>query len=295
MNGNLGVIMKKFAVPGIFSILGLTVLYVGISTKQDAMFMMSAVFLFVAALLSFLYSTGKVKTSVITLLGIVAGIAAGVTMAISVVSVMRTQEYLDNYELSKKMAQQNLSDIRFIQENFAKKNGRYAKTWDEFKAYAETATVEHVIAEGTVPLMPLTQEQSRAIYGDNRPVDNNMTELEAYKLSKLPICPPELKGFRRDTVYLNMVKVKFNNDVERANRKKQGFEPFSIEKLPIIPMSGGKQWKLETRDSVAVGGDTKIPTIRVSGMLPFGQVEEAKKEEISFGNLATGDNDGSWQ
>lgn len=290
MNSNLSVLLKKFAVPGIFILLGLMVLMYGFKTNQDGMFKMSALFLFVAAILSLMYSSGKVKSSIVNVLGIVSGIIAAFTIYLSFKSVSDSQKYNNDYRLMRLESEQNLSDIRFIQKLYAAQNGKYAKTWDEFLAFAKSATMDYVKAEGTVPARPMTLPESQYVYKDNRPVDKSMTELEALKLSKWSNCPSDLKGFSRDTLKVSLIKTKFGSSSYVESREIAGIGKFDLEKLPYIPMTK-KKWKLETK----IGSD-KVPMIKVSGTLPLTKVEGSKaKEEIWFGTLSGNDTGGSWE
>ncbi len=294
MNSSFSVMIKKYAVPALFTLMGIGVLVVGFTTNQDAMFNIAAVFLFVAALLSLMYSSGKFKTGLINILGVVAAFGAVATIYFSVKSVADTKRYNERYALSKLKAEQNLSDIRYIQERHADVYGKYAATWDAFLDYAKVATVDHVDAVGTVPVRKMTPEESRFVYNDNRPIDKSMTEKEAYILSKSPICPPDLKNFRRDTLKMNLVEVKFKNSAYIDSRRIRNLGPFSLDSLPYIPYGGGKKWTLETKDSVTIADQT-FPTIRVSGKLPYAEIQGTKPKEIWFGNLAADDTDGSWE
>lgn len=295
MNNSLSVLLKKYAVPTIFVVLGMAVLVYGFTTQQDGTFKMSAVFLFVAALLSIMFSSGKFKSSLINMLGIVTAIGAAITLYLSFKSVSDTEQYNLNYKMSRLKSEQNLADIRFIQKQHAAEHGRYAKTWDEFLAYAKKATMDYVDAVGVVPARPMTIEESRYVYKDNRPVDKAMTEEEALILSKWENAPAELKGFKRDTLKVNLLKTKFGSSSYIDSRMIAGIGRFSLDSLPYIPMSGKKMWKLETKDSIAVGSE-KMPAIKVSGVLPFAEIEGSKKkEEISFGSLTSNDTGGSWE
>lgn len=292
MNSSLSVLLKKYAVPAVFIVMGLTVLIYGFTNNQDAMFKMSSVFLFVAALLSFMYSSGKFKTSLINALGFVTAIGAAITIYLSFKSVSDTQNYIINYETSHMKAEQNLADIRFIQKRHAEIHGKYAATWDEFLAFAKIATMDYIDAVGTVPSRKMTQDESRFVYKDNRPIDKSMTEEEALILSKWENAPAELKSFRRDTIKVNLLKTKFGSASYNDSRMINGIGHFSLDSLPYIPYTK-EQWKLETKDSV---GTDKSPAIRVSGTLPFAKVQGAKKkEELFFGSLTSNDTGGSWE
>ena len=63
METNLSVIVKKYSVPVLFFFFGIFLLVAGIKGKQDNMFLMSSVLMFIAGFLSIIYSSGKLKTS----------------------------------------------------------------------------------------------------------------------------------------------------------------------------------------------------------------------------------------
>lgn len=293
MTSNLSVLLKKYAVPGIFIIMGLAVLIYGFRTNQDSTFNLSAVFLFIAAILSLMYSSVKFKTSLINVIGITSAVAAGFVLFLSFKSVSDTQEYNNNYSLSKATAEQNLSDIRFIQKRHLEINGRYAATWDEFLSFAKVATLDYIDRKGVLPSRKMTQAESQYVYKDNRPVDKAMTESEALTLSSWSNAPEDLKSFKIDTIKVNLLKTKFSSKTYQDARDIAGVGRFVLEDLPYIPMTGKKMWKLKTIDPTE---KDKTAKIKVSGVLPFAKLEGSKeKEEIWFGSLEGGDTGGSWE
>lgn len=295
MESNPSVLIKKYSVPVLFFAFGITLLIAGIKGKQDSMFMMASVLMFIAGFLSILYSSGKLKPSLLYIIGIVAGIAALVTMYFSYDSVKDTNQYNQNYVACKNEAIQNLSDIRFAQKAYAEINGVYAKDWETLVKFIETGTVPYVESVGVVPSRKMTPEESKYIYKDNRPIDINMTEKEAYKLSKSPIAPEDLKGFKRDTIQVSLLQSKFLTKSNTESRKNAGLKKFKPEVLPYIPYTNGKKmWKMETKDSVQVG-DEIFPAITVYGEIPFAKIQGTANEKISFGKLTSNETAGSWE
>lgn len=294
MNSSLSVLLKKFAVPTIFIVLGVAILVFGFNTNQDGTFKLSALFLLIGGVLSLMYSSGRVKSSIINILGGITAIVAIVILYLSFTSVATTQKYNENYAIMKLKAQQNLSDVRFIQKMHAAEKGKYAATWEEFIAFAKTATMDYVDAVGVVPARKMTSEESKYVYKDNRPIDKSMTEEEALILSKWANCPEDLKGFKRDTLKVNLLKTKFGSSSYLESRKIAGIGKFSLDSLPVIPLSTTK-WKLEVRDSVASGAE-KSPAIKVSGTLPLTEIQGSKKkEQMFFGSTSSNDTGGSWE
>lgn len=300
MFSNLSVVLKKYSIPALFFILGIMMLVIGVSQNQGSMFMMAAVLMFVAGILSIMYSSGKFKAGIIYILGIGAGIAAAITLYFSYVSVEETSTYNANYVKCKNLAKQNLEDIRYIQKAYAEANGKYADNWEDLLDFVKNGTVPFVETEGSVPSRRVTPEENKFLYTNNPPIDNNMTEEEAYRLSKWkngPMWETDFKNFRRDTVQISLYKSKFQNKSYISSRAKAGFYKFSADSLPYIPFTGAREkWKIETKDSVQVG-EAILPAIKVSGMIPFANIKGKNddKEEMFFGNLSTNDVSGSWE
>lgn len=294
MISNLSLLLKKYSVPALFTILGLIMVIMGVSSEQNTAYTLATLMMFVAGAMSFFYSSGRLSSKVLWILGAVAGVIALVTLYKSYDSVSKTAEHIKRYELCVEKSQLNLRDIRTAQKAFAEQNGRYAKTWDELATFIKTGKVPFVVSEGIIPSRKITEAERNFIYKDNRAIDNNMTEEEAYVLSKSAICPEDLTGFKRDTIQVSFMSTKFDSKSYKMSRMKAGLGKFYVDSLAFIPMSGGKKWKLETVDSLKIGEDV-FPAIRVSGKLPFARIQGEKPEEISFGKLTTNDTGGSWE
>ncbi len=298
MTNNLSVLLKKYSVPALFLIIGILLLIVGVRTNQDWTFMMSAVLMFIAGALSALYSSGKLKATMLLLLGGMAGIAAIVALYLSTTTVKDTIDTQTLNDFAFTWSTQNLIDIRYVQKEHFKKNGTYLKTWDEFTEFLKNGTIPFVESEGTVPGRRISSEERDFLYGDNRAVDNKMTEEEAVLLSRWTENPDpknaaDFNGFRRDTVQMDMFKSKFGTKAYLASRERLGLKKFYADSLRYIPYSSGKtEWTLEVQDSVEIGAEFKITTLKVSGMRPF------KKDEgdmMSFGSKNSADLTGTWE
>lgn len=296
MTNNLSVLLKKYAVPVIFTAMGL--LMIIISAGQSAAFILAAVMMLAAAVLSILYSTGKLKTKLLYIIGVAAGIAGIFTLYMSWTSVEKTSTYQKNYRFCKNLAQQNLEDIRYAQKVYAEKNGKYISTWDELKDFINNGTVAYVDAKGVIPGKKINAEERKFLYNDNRPIDDNMNLDEAYRLSKWTDGPRynELfKDFKRDTVQVSLLETKFMNKSYSKSREAAGYSVFSADSLQYIPFTGKrKAWKIEAADSVKMG-DISFPAIYVHGTIPFSEMEGKEEEKMWFGSLTTNDMDGSWE
>ncbi len=295
------VILKKYTVPVLFFILGLIVISIGISQNQGLLFNMAAVMLFVAGALSVFLSTGTLKSGIVYVLGGAAGIAAIVALFFSWKSVHETTVYNSNYKECKALAIQNLQDIRYVQKIYVAKNGKYISNWEDLIHFVKNGTMPYMDPIGKVPNRTVDVAENKYLHnGKNPPVDNDMTEAQAYILSKWtegPNWERDFKNFKRDTIQKSLMELKFNNISYTKNREKLGFYRFSADSLPFIPFTNSKEeWTILVKDSVKIGAES-FPTLRVEGFIPFAEVQgkNEDKEFIYFGNTSINNLDGSWE
>lgn len=299
MNSNLSILFKKFAVPTLFFVLGLILLITGFKSNQDKMFMIAAVMMFLAGLLSILYSSGEFKRTLLYIFGGIAGVAAIATYILSFKSVSDTAKYNADYALCRGKSIRNLDDIRYAQKAYLEKNGTYAADWETLINFIKTGTVPVVDASGVVPDRKITEEERDylvqfGLYKKGDAIDFKMNEKEAYYLSKRPNIATDLVGFRRDTIQRSILDMKFKSPAYVDSRMKAGYGKFYADSLPYIPFSNGKRmWKLET--SIIESGEEKIPTLKISGFIPFAKIQGTPDEELSFGTLSANDLVGNWE
>jgi hypothetical protein len=300
MTDKLSTLLKKYSVPLLFFIFGLLMLLVGIAESQNSMFMTAAVLMLVAGGLSILYSTGKLNPKLLYIIGIGSGIIGLFTIFMSWKGVNDTATYNQNYKDCKALAKQNLEDIRYIQKAYAESKGTYLKDWESFIEYAKTGTVPLPVTQGVLPSRKIDPIENNYLYTGNPAVDNNMSEKEAFRLSKWqegPNWERDFKDFVRDTIQVSLLKIKFESKSYKDSRVKAGFHVFSPDSLPFIPFTNGNmKWTLETKESVQVG-ETHAPAIRVAGKIPFARIKgkDGDTEEMHFGTLTSNDTSGSWE
>ncbi len=297
----MNVILKKYTVPALFFIIGLVVISIGITQEQGLMFQMASVMLFIAGALSVYLSTGTYKSGIVYVLGASAGIAAIVSLYFSWKSVHETTVYNNNYKECKALAIQNLQDIRYVQKIYVAKNGKYIGDWDVFVDFVKNGTMPYMEPIGNVPNRKVDLAENKYLHnGKNPPVDHDMTEEQAYILSKWtegPNWERDFKNFKRDTVQKSIMELKFKNPSYVKNREKLGFYKFSADSLPYIPFTNSTvKWTLKVKDSVKAGEDV-FPTIRVEGNIPFADVQGKNNdtELLFFGDENLNSLTGSWE
>lgn len=282
---NYGILLKKFSVPVLFLIMGMGMLYFGLTSKQNVVFNVSSLLLFISALLSFLYSWGGLSKSIFVWTGVFSGVVSLVLLFLSYQSVRDTEVYNSNYKACKSLAISNLSDLRTIQLEYLKTYKKYASSPEELKEFLKSATTDSVATQGSVPARKLTVAERDFLYRDNRPIDNNMTLIEAYLLSKSKVCPDDLKDFKYDTLKTSLIGSKFMwNKSYKESRAKSGFYKFNVDSLFIVPFTGGKEkWKFEV--ATVKKGKDDVPVMRISGKIPFAEVQGKKNELLFVGKL----------
>lgn len=294
---NFGLSLKKFSVPVLLLAMGLGMLYFGLTSDQNTIFNLSSALLLLSAVLTFLYSWGGLTKKVFVISGFVAGAFSLVLLYLSYKSVSDTEAYNSNYKKCKSLAISNLSDLRTIQIEYMKVHKKYASTPEELLDFLKTASVDSIATAGTVPSRKITVAERDFLYRDNRPIDNNMNLIEAYRLSKSKICPPDLKDFRYDTLKTSLLGSKFTwNKSYKESRIKSGFHKFSVDSLFYIPFTGGKEkWKFEV--GTAMKGREQVPVMRISGKIPYAEVQGKKNELLFVGKLDVPENTpvGSWE
>ena len=285
---NIGLLLKKYFVPTLFLILGLALLYVGFSFQQSLIFQFAAFSILITAMISFLNVSGKLSLFKTRIIGFGLLISALILLCLSYFEVSGTMIYQKKYKMCKELSRQNLTDLITAQKAYFKQYKKYAGDWDTIIRFIETANIDEIVREGNLPARSITPAERNFIYSDNRPIDNNMNEFEAYKLSKSKICPADLKDFKIDTFKVSFIETHFTKNrsymKERLDNK---FGEFNPKALRYIPYTDKMEWTIKTK-KIFVEKDS-ISTLRVEGFIPF------NKELFYFGNLEINDLSGSWE
>jgi hypothetical protein len=293
---NISVILKRYSVPAIFLVLGIMIMTIAFKENQTMEFKLSGVLILVGAIISLLSSSSLINALTAKIIGGFSLVTSGFLLFYSYQSVGETMQYQANYKACKAEAIRNLSDIRTAQKAYFENYNTYANSWGELMKYINTGTVNTVVAEGEKPSRRITEAERNFLYKDSRAIDNNMTDQEAYLLSKSKICPDDLKGFKRDTIKVSFLKTTFTENISYIKeRRENGFGKFNLDNLKYIPFTNKKsEWKIKT-DKVVVGIDS-VSTLRIEGVIPFTKIVGSKKKETMFiGKLEMNDLSGSWE
>lgn len=303
MSGNFVVLFKKFGIPVLFAVASLVLLAIGFSSKQETPFFIATIMMVLASILSILFSAGKLTNKIAWPIGIVAGTLSIVAAYLLFSDVKGTIDFTERHKTSRELAIQNLNDIRDIQKMYYSRHQKYLKTWAEFEDFLRHGTIEHIEMEGSVPKRSITLEERDYLYTDKRDVNEDMTEDEAYRLSKWRDNPnyADFIGFKRDTIQVSLLETKYTNNVTyKRMRESRNFPAFTeayVDSLKYVPFTNGKVvWKIEALDSVLISEGSYTSVLKVSGKLPYAKDERSTaKEELYFGSTEKNRLDGSWE
>lgn len=297
MNIDFSVLVKKYLIAFSIAVLGLVATFYGLGNNQDQLFVIAAINLFLGGVLALLFSAGILKRNIVLVIGFVCVVVTIFFGYSSVVAVNEAQKHIDDRARSEQLVRYNLALVRDVQRAHRNETGKFAASWEELEEFYNNGKITVIDADKAVPGRALVKAEIKAIYGDNRAADVNMTEREAAKLAALgnPANKEDLDGFKRDTIK-KLFKEDYMGSLSRIKeRQRLGLGAFKVERLKYIPMAEPQtKWTLEMRVNVPFNGDT-IPTIKVSGEEPVPFLMGGKKEMVGFGNLSTNSDKATWE
>lgn len=183
-----------------------------------------------------------------------------------------------------KEIKERLNDVKIAQINYKNENNVYASSFDSLIDFVKNGKTISYVRSGLTPGRPLTRDEAKHIYGkrDNRALDNDMTDIEAKNLSLWAEAPDSvkavLKGYKRDTVYVSVLKTVFEAKTYLENKAKLDFAlEFVPDSLRMLPYSGMDFTMLT--DSIS-RGDLNLSTLYIQAIHP-----DFPEDTLSIGDL----------
>lgn len=285
---DLNFLRKKFQIPLGFLVTGIILLKLAlvpvnqelhngdvISVPQNSLFLYAALFFLVGSVVWFLYIFNLIKHIV----GYI--VMAGLLISSSMLLYMDYQTVKVVVDFENKYAQRDLEiktrimDIKAAEIAYKEVNGTYTNSFDDLISFIKIGTKMDFLKIGSLPERTITPEERDYIYGDNRPIDKLMTEIEAAALARGPNPPTDLLEFKRDTNYVPVMKAIFESDRYLDNRDKIGglidFHPDSLSHVPYSSL-------LATLDTASIlKGEITAPTLLISMAHPMHQEGKAAR------------------
>jgi hypothetical protein len=294
-------LVKKYSIPMLFSIVGIALIIVSFTEEQPSAFIFASFIIFLTSILLFLSVSGKVSNKITNIIGTVSFLLAGTTLYFAVGTVDETVNHQNSYKQMKALSIRNLKDVQTAQKDYKAKYKTYTANWEELIYFIENDSIPTIERKGSVPNRKINEAERDyliqfGLYKRNQAIDNKMTDLEAYYLSKSDICPPELITFKRDTINVSFIETMFTkNSGYMTERKQNNFGKFNAKKLKFIPQTEDKKvWDMDTV-MIATSTDTSS-YLRLEGVLPFVENEgSTEKELMTMGSLEDNNLSGSWE
>lgn len=296
----------RYAIAGIFLILGIALLVFGLKpdpqvlnngkveyVSQNKIFIIASVFFVAASLIWILYLIGVINTKISYIIVAVTAISGGILIYMDYHSVQSTVAFNEAVQLRNVNIKLRLDDVKQAELEYREFNGTYTDDMDALIDFVKHGKKMRITKSGTPPERPITPEERDFLYNDNRPIDNLMTEREAALLAVSPICPEDLKSFKRDTSYASVLEAVFMDETrERARRNAGATIDFHPDSLRYVPFS-----KILTKlDTGSVMNDELVvPTLLISMRHPMNK--ELKKDSVTFsiGDTKSGSLRESWE
>lgn len=278
-------LIKKYILPTVFLIAGIYLLYLAVTPafvevqnpqtleiyeveiRQDPIFMYAALIMILVSVIWFLYLLNVIKSMIGYGIMVVMLVGSGVVLYVDYATVQEEVEFNNKYAERDIEIKTRIMDVKAAEVAYKEVNGSYTNSFDDLIAFVKGGTKMDFIKIGSLPERKITPEERDMIYGDNRPIDNLMNEIEAAYLSRLANPPADLKDFQRDTIYVPVMDAIFNSERYLDNRSKIGGElPFHPDSMQYVPFSG----QLATLDTASImKGDLRVPTLLISMTHPM--------------------------
>ena len=257
---------------------------------RNSSMVIGAVTCLVVALVSLLIVMGKIKKSIGSILAILFIPAIGFVSYRLWTSITDYTKNTERRELVKEEVKYRLMDVRDAQQAYKREKGEFTKSFDELIDFVKNGKKSKVVKFGSPVKRPITIEERAYLYGDDRPIDFNMSEIEAYRLSQSPICPPELKNFKRDTVYVSVLDEVFLTDGKIEARKKQSIYPeFNPDSIRYIPFTGAQEFDIQFD---TINYPVKAAVFKIEVLHDFLKQFD---DTLRIGNLKKLDLSGNWE
>ncbi len=273
--------IKRFIWPVIFLFTGFYLLSIATETqnielnngtimavKQSSWFLWASLLWILGTVIWTLYLLGVIKTMVGYGIMVVM-LTLGIVVLYKDYDIIAYDvEQLSTWNMMDGDIKARMNDIKEAELAYKEANGRYTNNMDELIDFVRTGTKMTIKKIGALPERKPTPEEYKLIYGDNRAIDYNMTEIEAYAIvKKSAVVPEDLVGFLRDTAFIPVLDAIFNDPKYIENRDKSGCDlAFHPDSLRYVPYS---KILVELDTASLLKGEIKVSTLQIAMIHPM--------------------------
>ncbi|MDA7803662.1 hypothetical protein N8987_03725 [Crocinitomix sp.] len=254
-----------------------------VELTQNSGFLYASLFFLIASVVWFLYLFEIVKSFVGYIIMVAMAICSVVVIYMDYTNIQETVDFKAAVELRDLDIKARMDDIKEAQLAYKEFHGYYTDNMDELIDFVKHGKKMKIYKKGSIPERKISPEERDYLYGDNRPIDKFMTEMEAALLANSPNPPVDLTAFRRDTNYVDVLQAIFMDSSRIDTRAKIGaslnFSPDSLRYVPhtknLVRLDTGR----------AVINEVIIPTVYIEMSHPLNKQLEDDSITYSIGDL----------
>ncbi|MCB0478381.1 MAG: hypothetical protein KDC84_09470 [Crocinitomicaceae bacterium] len=321
-----------YSLPVLFFIIGIWRIIVGLTTEvvtdsagneylieQNNYEIVAGILCFLISGIILLFITGKLNRKMIFIIG---GISVPVAIIVLVMNFMAIKNEVDMLAFRNQVKGEmilRILDIKDAQLAYKTVHGKYCDNMDELIKFVKEGKVPKAVSAGNVPSRRITPIENDSLYpGENRAIDNTMSEMEAWRLSKIAqsLTPEQIEEmnagkpkdqlsfqdlleFKRDTIYIPVIEKYFSGEkyaekrstIERTFEFKSEF-PFNPDSMAVIPHAGDRKPRFGLATGEIFKSTGAAPTLLIWAVHPM---DSLQMDSISLGALDKVDFNGSWQ
>lgn len=282
---NIFYLIKKYILPVGFLIIGIVLLKMALvpekvelnngvvlDVDQSKLFLYSALIFIVVSVVWILYLLNYIKSMVGYIIMAVMLIGSAAILYLDYATIQEEVRFNNMYAERDLEIKTRIMDIKAAEVAFKEVHGTYTNSMDDLITFVKTGTKMDFYKQGSIPERKITPEERDYIYGDDRPIDKLMTEIEAACLSKknggkIQDENGDWIEFVRDTNFVPVMQAIFNSERYLDNRSKIGGTiPFHPDSMRVVPFSS-ELTKLDTASILK--GEIKVPTLMISMTHPM--------------------------
>jgi hypothetical protein len=277
--------IKKYILPVVFLIIGIVLLKMAVvpqevelnngtvlTVDQSKLFLYAALIFIVVSIVWLLYLFNVIKSMVGYIIMAVMLIGSAVILYLDYATVQEEVKFNNMYAERDVEIKTRIMDIKAAQVAYKEVNGCYTNNMDHLIDFVKNGTKMDFYKAGSLPERKITPEERDYIYGDDRPIDKLMNEMEAKAIAvknggKVLDENGEWIEFIRDTNYVPVMSAIFNSERYKDNREKMGGQiAFHPDSMKYIPFCG----ELTVMDTASIlKGEITVPTLMISMTHPM--------------------------
>ncbi len=199
-----------------------------------------------------------------TIIRILLGVAACALAYFCVMSVVTPIRFEETRSARETQVVKNLIAIRTAETEFQHVNGRYTADLDSLVLFLRNTPKKEVLKEGALTDKQLEAgltehkavkilDQAKAKASRKQEFSSN-DELYAYVWANdKDVKNNGLQGFRRDTIYKNMIETLYKGEYNADN----------IAGIIIVPFSNGQRFEVEVNNTYTTSQGIQVPLLEV--------------------------------